>query len=223
VSLIGLHVHIGSQIVELEPLRRAAGAVAGLAIALRRDGIGIEHLDVGGGLGVSYEGGPVPTIADYVDAVRGAAQASGLALIVEPGRAVIAPAGALLAGVVDVKRQTADRVCVVLDAGMTELMRPALYGAYHRIEPLEDRGGDPLVCDFVGPVCESSDVVAGERVLPGPFVGDRFAVLDAGAYGFTMASNYNRRPLPAEVLVDGSTWRVIRRRQTLDDLLALEL
>jgi diaminopimelate decarboxylase len=106
---------------------------------------------------------------------------------------------------------------------MTELLRPALYGAYHRVEPIIERSGDAVACDFVGPLCESSDVMAAARSVPEPVVGDRFAVLDVGAYGFAMASNYNRRLLPAEVLVDGQTWRIVRRRQTIEDLLALEL
>ncbi len=125
--------------------------------------------------------------------------------------------------VVDVKPQAPGRVFAVLDAGMTELLRPALYAAYHRIEPLERRAGSPITCDFVGPLCESSDVVGGGRRLASPFVGEAFAILDTGAYGFVMASNYNRRPMPAEVLVDGETWRVVRRRQTIDDVMALEM
>lgn len=222
LSLVGLHVHIGSQVVDLEPIGRAAATLVRLARELGDAGVRLEHLDLGGGLGISYEGAAVASIADYASVVLAAVRDSELSLILEPGRVLVGPAGALITRVVDVKPQAPDRVFAVLDAGMTELLRPALYGAYHRIEPLERRGGPPITCDFVGPLCESSDVVGGERTLASPSVGDAFAILDTGAYGFVMASNYNRRPMPAEVLVDGKTWRVVRRRQTIDDVMALE-
>jgi diaminopimelate decarboxylase len=223
VQLVGLHVHIGSQLAHLDPLKQAIASIVTLARELRDSGIPIEHLDVGGGLGISYDGSAMPSIAEYAAVVRSAVEGSGLTLLVEPGRALVGPAGALVTEVVDVKRQSADRLFVVLDAGMTELLRPALYAAYHRLTPIIERSGDAVACDFVGPLCESSDVVAAGRSVPEPQVGDRFAVLDVGAYGFAMASNYNRRFLPAEVLVDGQTWRLVRRRQTIEDLLALEL
>jgi diaminopimelate decarboxylase len=124
--------------------------------------------------------------------------------------------------VIDIKPRNALSEFAVIDAGMTELLRPALYNAFHRIEPLRSRGGAERQYEIVGPVCESSDVVGRDRVLPALDVGDLVAIHDAGAYGSAMASNYNRRPLPPEVLVDGGTWRVIRRRQTVDDMLALE-
>jgi diaminopimelate decarboxylase len=128
----------------------------------------------------------------------------------------------LLARVVDVKDRADGQAFVILDAGMTELMRPMLYGAFHRIEPVEGSPAPEVLCDVVGPLCESSDTLGKDRRLPRPSVGDLFAILDTGAYGAVMASNYNRRPMPAEVLVDGGAWSVIRRRQTIDDLLALE-
>src|SRR5262249_3826176 len=145
-----------------------------------------------------------------------------LPIVVEPGRSVVAPAGVLLARVVDVKPREGAGEFVVIDAGMTELLRPALYGAYHAIEPLAPRPGDRRRYEIVGPVCESSDVVGRDRDLPPLDVGDLVAIRDVGAYGSAMASNYNRRPTPAEVLVDQGTWRVIRRRQTVDDMLSLE-
>ena len=128
----------------------------------------------------------------------------------------------LVASVVDVKRQSSARHFVVLDAGMSELMRPALYGAFHRVAPLAPRGSDTVTCDVVGPICETSDVVASNRIMPLPEVGDLLVVLDAGAYGSAMASNYNRHPIPAEVMIEDGGWRVIRKRQTYDDLVALE-
>ncbi len=142
--------------------------------------------------------------------------------MLEPGRHIIAPAGALLTRVVDVKDRPDGKAFVIVDAGMTELMRPMLYGAFHRIEPVVCSPGSEIMADVVGPLCETSDTLGKDRRLRRPEPGDLFAVLDAGAYGAVMASNYNRRTMPAEVLVDGAKWSVIRRRQTIDDLLALE-
>jgi diaminopimelate decarboxylase len=222
LEIVGLHAHVGSQITSLEPLAGAARALAALAAELRSDGMEIEHLDLGGGLGISYDGTPVPGAREYADAILGAVQESGLAIILEPGRHIVAPAGALLAQVVDVKEQPGGKLFVVLDAGMTELIRPMMYNAFHRIEPVEPRDAPAVACDIVGPLCESSDTLGRDRLVPRPEVGDLFAVLDAGAYGSVMASNYNRRPMPAEVLVAEGRWSVIRRRQTTDDLVALE-
>lgn len=220
---IGVHIHIGSQITALDPLRRAAEAVAALARTLRADGVPLEHLDLGGGLGISYDGSPVIAPADYVQALVEAAGNEGLQLAIEPGRVIVGPAGLLLARVVDVKHLPGAKRFVVLDAGMTELMRPALYSAHHGIEPVTPRVGTPAPCDIVGPVCESTDTFARDRQLAPVEVGDLVVIRDTGAYGAGMASTYLRRPLAPEVLVDGGTWRVIRRRQTLDDLLQLEL
>ena len=220
----GLHIHVGSQMLGLGPLRRAAAAVVTLARELADDGLTLQHLDLGGGLGIAYgEAGDEPApVEEYAAALIEAVRPSGLALIVEPGRAIVGPAGVLLASVVDVKQRADGAWFVVLDAGMSELMRPALYGAYHRIALVEERDADVVTCDVVGPICESSDVFGVERRLPLPAVGTLVAVFDAGAYGSAMASNYNRHPLPAEVMVDGSAWRVVRRRQTIDDQLAGE-
>jgi diaminopimelate decarboxylase len=222
LEIVGLHTHVGSQITDLDPLRRAAEAIVVLARELRDDGIAIDHLDLGGGLGVSYDGSPAPSVEDYAAALLPVVRDSGLAIVLEPGRHIVAPAGALLSRVVDVKDRPGGKVFVILDAGMSELMRPMLYGAFHRIEPVLANGAPDIRCDVVGPLCESSDTPGKDRRLPRPAVGDLMAVLDAGAYGAVMASNYNRRPMPAEVLVDGAQWSVIRRRQTIDDLLALE-
>ena len=222
VEIVGLHIHVGSQITNLEPLRRAAEAIVALARELRGQGVPIEHVDLGGGLGVSYDGSPVPTAAEYAAALLPVVKDSGLHLVLEPGRNIIAPAGALLSRVVDVKEQPGGKLFVILDAGMTELIRPMLYGAYHAIEPVEDKAGDERACDVVGPLCETSDTVGKDRMLRAPQVGDLMAIRDTGAYAAVMASNYNRRTLAPEVLVENGTYRVIRRRQTIDDLLALE-
>ena len=160
---------------------------------------------------------------DYADAVLPVVRESGLALVLEPGRHIIAPAGALLSTVVDVKDRPGGKVFVILDAGMTELLRPMLSGAFHRIVPVEPSGSSEVVCDIVGPLCESSDTLGSDRRLPRPRPGDLVAVLDAGAYGAVMASNYNRRPLAAEVLVRDGEARVVRRRQTVDEMLQWEV
>jgi diaminopimelate decarboxylase len=222
LEIVGLHSHVGSQIMDLTPLRRAAEALVALSKELRDDGVIIDHLDVGGGLGVSYDGRPAPSASDYADAVLPAVRQSGLSLVLEPGRNIVAPAGALLSRVVDVKQRPDGKLFVILDAGMTELLRPMLYGAFHRIVPVERSDAEEEVCDVVGPLCESSDTLGTDRTLPRPRVGDLMAILDTGAYAAVMASNYNRRPIPAEVLVEHNRWTVVKRRQTIDDLLALE-
>jgi len=223
VEIVGLHAHVGSQITNMEPLAHAAAALVTLARELAIDGTTIEHLDIGGGLGVSYDGSPVPEAADYARAVLPVLRESGIAIVLEPGRQIIAPAGVLLTRVVDVKPQPGDgRLFVVMDAGMTELIRPMLYNAFHRIEPVVHTDAPMTDVDIVGPLCESSDTLGRNRTVPRPSVGDLYAVLDTGAYGSVMASNYNRRMLPAEVLVERGAPRLIRRRQTLDDVLALE-
>ena len=219
---VGLHVHIGSQITTLAPLAKAAAAAAALGRELVAEGVLLEQLDFGGGLGISYDGTPVPEAGDYVRALVASAEGSGLAMAIEPGRSIVGPAGVLISTVVDVKHVPGGRRFVVLDAGMTELMRPALYGAYHRIEPLLRRAGVEVACDVVGPICESTDCFARDRMLPPLAVGDLVAVRDVGAYGAVLGSTYLRRPLPPEALVDGAAWTTIRRRQTLDELLQLE-
>ncbi len=222
VEIVGLHSHVGSQIVNLDPLRRAAAALVDLSRALRDEGIRVEHLDLGGGLGVSYDGTAVPSAREYADALLPAVRSSGLQIILEPGRHIIAPAGVLLTRVIDVKEQAGGRLFVIMDAGMTEIIRPMLYNAFHRIEPVIESNGPWVSSDIVGPLCESSDVLGRDRALAQPAVDQLYAVMDTGAYGSVMASNYNRRLLPAEVLVEHGSPTLIRRRQTLDDLLSLE-
>ena len=222
LRFVGVHIHIGSQITTLEPLRGAAAALASLALELRDDGFALEHVDLGGGLGIAYEGRPIIDPADYAGAVIPELQRIGLPVVLEPGRAVVGYSGALVARVVDTKCFPGGRKFAVLDAGMGELIRPALYGSFHRIVPVVPRAGGDSAWDIVGPICESSDVFARDRMLPPLQVDDLVAILDAGAYGSVMGSNYNRHLLPAEVLVDDGKWTVIRRRQTLEDVLALE-
>ena len=223
LRFVGVHVHIGSQITTADPLARAAHALVSLARDLCEDGFALEHVDLGGGLGIGYEGHSTLTPSEYAAAVLPELRRVGMPVVLEPGRAIMGHAGALMSQVVDVKRFPDGRQFAVLDAGMTELMRPALYGSFHRIVPVVPRSGSESPWDVVGPICESSDVFARDRALPELRVDDLVAVLDTGAYGAVMASNYNRRLLAPEVLVDDDRWEVIRRRQTLDDVLALEL
>ncbi|HKP66489.1 MAG TPA: diaminopimelate decarboxylase [Casimicrobiaceae bacterium] len=222
LQFVGVHVHIGSQITTAEPLRRAAATLTTLALELRDDGVPLEHVDLGGGLGIAYEGRPMIAPSEYAAAVLPELRRANIPVVLEPGRAVVGHSGALVSRVVDVKQYPDGRKFAVLDSGMTELMRPALYGSFHRIVPVSPRRTSETPWDVVGPICESSDVFARERMLPDLCVDDLVAILDTGAYGAVMASNYNRRMLAPEVLVDEGRWAVIRRRQTIDDVLALE-
>jgi diaminopimelate decarboxylase len=222
LRFVGVHSHIGSQITTAEPLGRAARSLVSLALELRDDGCALEHVDIGGGLGIGYEGRPLLTPAEYAEAVLPELQRIGICVVLEPGRAIVGHAGALISRVVDVKGHPDGRRFAVLDAGMTELMRPALYGSFHRIVPVAPRGGGETPWDIVGPICETSDAFARDRLMTDLRVDDLVAILDTGAYGAVMASNYNRRLLAPEVLVEEAGWTVIRRRQTLDDVLALE-
>jgi diaminopimelate decarboxylase len=219
---VGIHVHLGSQIVTLEPMQRAAAAVVKLVQDLRSTGIKLDHIDVGGGLGISYDGSRVPSASDYAGSILSVLGNSGLSITLEPGRFIVGSAGALLARVVDLKDGPAGHHFCVLDAGMTELIRPALYGSFHRIEAVTPRAGRELCYDIVGPICESSDAFGEARKFPALQVGDLLAILDTGAYGSAMASNYNRHSLPAEVMIDGGRAKLTRRRQTIEDQLLLE-
>jgi diaminopimelate decarboxylase len=220
---VGVHVHIGSQITTLAPLAKAAEAASALARDLCAAGVPLEQIDFGGGLGIAYDDTPVPDRAAWVRTLVAAAGATDLTLAIEPGRSIVGAAGLLVSTVVDVKHVPGGRRFVVLDAGMTELMRPALYNAFHRIEPVVPRPGPHEPADVVGPICESTDRFARDRALPPLEVGDLVVVRDVGAYGAVLGSTYLRRPLPPEALVDGGAWTTIRRRQTLDELLQLEV
>ena len=222
LQLVAVHVHVGSQISSVDPLRRVAAFLAETARDLQRSGIRLDYLDLGGGLGIAYDGCDEVSPNEYVSALLGEVRSTGLPIVLEPGRTIVGPAGALVASVIDLKPRNALSEFAVIDAGMTELLRPALYGAFHRIEPVRRRTGSARQYEIVGPVCESSDVVGRDRELSPLAVGDLVAILDAGAYGSAMASNYNRRPLPAEVLVDGGQWRTMRRRQSVENMISLE-
>jgi diaminopimelate decarboxylase len=222
VELVGLQCHIGSQITDLEPLAAAARALAGLSRQLLDEGFPLRTIDLGGGLGVSYDGRGVPDPRAFAAAVLPAVEKLPLTLVLEPGRSLVAGSGALLTRVLYVKGGH-EKTFVVVDAGMNDLLRPALYDAFHRVEPVRPRGRAAELVDVVGPVCETSDFLARRRELERPEPGDLLAVRDAGAYGFAMSSSYNMRPRAAEVLVEDGRLRLIRRRETFDDLVRTEV
>jgi diaminopimelate decarboxylase len=213
----GVSCHIGSQITTLEPFRDAARRMAAIAGSLLRRGLPLRFVGVGGGLGIRYAEEEPPSPAAYGAALGELLGPTGLTVVVEPGRAIVGSAGALLASVVRVKRG-ADRSFLVIDAGMNDLIRPALYGAHHGVEPVSPTEGEPAPFDVVGPVCESSDTFGRGRLLPPLAEGAVVALLGAGAYGFTMASTYNGRPRPAEVLVHEGQALLAREREGVVDL-----
>jgi diaminopimelate decarboxylase len=221
----GVSVHIGSQIRSAVPFGAAIERVAKLVRALEAAGIRLKAVDAGGGLGIDYHGGKFDASAkvqEYAAAVERALGGFRGKLLVEPGRFLVAQAGALVARVLNVKKN-GTKTFVITDAAMTELIRPALYQAYHEIVPVHARKGRKRAFDVVGPVCESGDFFARDRQLSPVEPDDLLAILDAGAYGMAQSSNYNSRPRPAEVLVEGASYRQIRRRETIEDLLGPEM
>jgi diaminopimelate decarboxylase len=225
---VGVSVHIGSQIKSAEPFGAALAAVSDLVRTLENDGIQIKYVDAGGGLGIDYHGSapafdPAAEVEKYAAAINQALAGLSVRLLLEPGRFLIAQAGTLLARVLYVKRN-GSKTFVITDAGMNDLIRPALYQAYHQILPVvRDDQAKSVTVDIVGPVCESGDFFARDREIPEVKEGDLVAILDAGAYGMSLSSNYNSRPRPAEVLVEGKHARLIRRRETLRDLIRPEV
>lgn len=228
IEPVGVSVHIGSQIRTADPFGAAAGRVAALIRRLRKDNLPIRFLDAGGGLGIEYHLDlpfhPEEKVRQYAAAIRKAiAGLDNLQLLLEPGRFLVAQAGALLARVLYLKKN-GSKTFVIVDAAMNDLIRPSLYQAHHEILPVAPRRSTrKFIADIVGPVCETGDFFAHDREIPAVRPGDLVAILDAGAYGQSLASNYNSRPRPAEVLVEGRRTRLIRRRETIQDLLATEI
>jgi len=219
LRVVGVACHIGSQIGELRPFVEAAGKMRALALDLRREGHDIRRLDMGGGLGVPYGDGPEPAPPQkYGKALVRALRGLPVKVLLEPGRLLVANAGVLLSRVLLRKQGAGARRFVVVDAGMNDLLRPSLYGAWHDVEQVGRPRRGTEVVDLVGPVCESADVLAKRRRLPPLKSGDLVVLRTAGAYGMAMASQYNARPRPAEVLVKGRSWRIIRARETYADL-----
>jgi diaminopimelate decarboxylase len=221
VDLIGVHQHIGSQITKLAPYADSVEKSAGLVGELKRRGFDIKYFNIGGGLGIRYKDEEVPTPRELVGAIRPTLEAVGAKILCEMGRYIAGNAGTLLTRVI-YRKKSGDKSFLVADAGMNDLLRPSLYDAHHEVRPVED-GTATIPADLVGPVCESGDYLARDRDLPDAAEGDLLALMGAGAYGFSMASNYNSRPRPAEVLVRGDRWAVVRERESYADLVKGEL
>ena len=223
VTPVGLACHIGSQITTLEPLEAAFRALRTMTLELRAAGLSVTRLDLGGGLGVPYHGqSDLPSIEAYVAMTAGVLEGLEVEAAFEPGRLLAANAGVLLSRVIHVNERADGRRFLVLDAGMNDLMRPALYDAFHDLVPVRPREGEPRLYDLVGPICESTDIFARDRMLPPMQAGDLVAFMGAGAYGAVLASEYNSRPLVPEVLVDGDRWAVVRARPTYEEMWARE-
>jgi diaminopimelate decarboxylase len=223
LRLSGVDTHIGSQLTELEPFDNAFRLISELVVDLRADGHRIEHVDLGGGLGIPYRDDvaapPLPVA--YAETVRKHMNKIGCPIVFEPGRMIAGNAGILVTEVIYVK-EGGDRTFVIVDAAMNDLIRPTLYDAYHRIGPVTEQGAEMIVCDVVGPVCETGDFFARGRELPKPAAGDLLAVYSAGAYGAVQAGTYNSRLLVPEVLVNGEDFAVVRPRGTYEELIGLD-
>jgi diaminopimelate decarboxylase len=226
IELSGVSCHIGSQILDLHPMADAAKLVRAFADSLRALGHKISHIDLGGGLGVAYEprqAALAPTMKQYGTMLKEAMRGDPARLLIEPGRCLVAEAGVLVTRVIEVKK-TGDKTFVLVDAAMNDLVRPSLYEAYHHIVPVFKKQNAPheMKLDVVGPVCETGDFFAFDRTMELPQDGELLALTHAGAYGYSMASNYNMRPRPPEVAVSRKSCRLIRRRETYADLWRLD-
>ena len=220
IEIVGVACHIGSQITEIEPFHEALSAIRKFILGLQSDGVPLKYLDFGGGLGINYKGEEPPSPETYAQSIIEATRDLNLTIVLEPGRVIVGNAGVLLTRVL-LRKQQAEKRFVIVDAGMNDLIRPALYGSHHQLWPVRETAAREIA-DVVGPVCESSDFIAQEREIPVLERGDLLAVMSAGAYGFTLSSNYNSRPRVAEVLVKGSSYSVIRKRESYEDLIRLE-
>jgi diaminopimelate decarboxylase len=227
IDVVGVDCHIGSQLTSVTPFVDALAKVREyldrvLAGEMKKEGAQIRYLDLGGGLGINYHDETPPLPHDYAKAIIDGLQGVDITLILEPGRVIVGNAGILVTEVQYIK-ETDTKKFVIVDAGMNDLIRPALYGSYQAIQPVMESRGEKIVADVVGPICESGDFLAKDREIARPRRNDLLAVMSAGAYGFTMASNYNSHPKPPEVLVDGDRYHVVRKRETLEDLINGEM
>ncbi|MFH0948268.1 MAG: diaminopimelate decarboxylase [Elusimicrobiota bacterium] len=213
INIVGIHVHIGSQITDKGPFEIASKKVSEYIKKLSNAGIKLKYINMGGGLGIKYKDEKIITPDEYASAIMSNLPKNHT-IILEPGRFIVAEAGILVAKIIYIKK-TSKKNFLIVDAGMNDLVRPAIYGAYHEIIPIALRDGEKHNWDIAGPICESSDTFAKDRQMPKVSEGDCLAVLCAGAYGYSMSSNYNMRPRPAEVLVEGKKWRIIRKREKM--------
>lgn len=219
VRMDGVSCHIGSQLLDTDPVLEAVDKMLALVGLLRSRGIEIRTLDLGGGLGVPYRPGEqAPEIRSFVAQIRSKVESRGLFLMLEPGRSIVGEAGSLLTRVL-YRKSTATKEFVIVDAAMNDLIRPSLYRSHHEIVPVRNTARGTVLADVVGPICESGDFLARDRDIADVLPGDLLAVATAGAYGFVAASNYNSRVRPPEILVEGGGWRIIRARETLEDLI----
>lgn len=221
IEIMGVSCHIGSQLTSVDPFVAAFKKLKELIVRLRDEGFAIEYVNLGGGLGITYEDEEPPLPSDYAKALMDEAKGLDIKFIFEPGRVIVGNAGILVSRVLYTKK-TSMKNFVIVDAGMNDLMRPSLYNAYHEVQPVRPRDGDEVRVDVVGPLCETGDWLAKARSIKPLQSGDLLAVMGAGAYGFSMSSNYNSRPRVAEVLVDGSGYKIIRKRETYGDLISGE-
>jgi diaminopimelate decarboxylase len=223
IRVVGIDAHIGSQLTDLQPFDNAFRLISELVVELRADGHTIEHVDLGGGLGIPYRDDQAapPLPSAYAETVRKHMNKIGCRVIFEPGRLIVGNAGILVTEVLYVK-EGGDRTFVIVDAAMNDLVRPTLYDAYHRIGPVKETSAPEITCDIVGPICESGDFFAHERPLPRPEASDLLAIYSAGAYGAVQSGTYNSRLLVPEVLVNGADFVAVRPRTTYDELLALD-
>jgi diaminopimelate decarboxylase len=223
LEVVGVDCHIGSQLTSVSPFVDALARVREyldrvLVGSLKKEGAQIRYLDLGGGLGISYKDEVPPHPEEYANAIIQGLEGLDVTLILEPGRVIVGNAGILVTEVQYLK-ETDEKKFVIVDGGMNDLIRPALYGSYQAIQPVVQANGDRIVADVVGPICESGDFFAKDREMTRPQRGDLLAVMSAGAYGFTMASNYNSHPKPPEILVDGDRYHVVRARESFEDLI----
>jgi diaminopimelate decarboxylase len=223
IDVVGVDCHIGSQLTSVTPFVDALAKVREyldrvLAGEMKKEGAQIRYLDLGGGLGINYHDETPPLPEEYANAIIRGLEGLDITLILEPGRVIVGNAGILLTEVQYIK-ETDTKKFVIVDGGMNDLIRPALYGSYQAIQPVAENNGEKILADVVGPICESGDFFAKDREIARPKRGDLLAVMSAGAYGFTMASNYNSHPKPPEVLVDGDKYYVVRKRESLEDLI----
>ena len=221
IDIIGVDCHIGSQITEVGPFEDALANLKRLIGHLREMGISIRYLDMGGGLGITYDDESPPQPGEYARAIVDALKGESVHLILEPGRVVVGNAGALVTRVL-YRKEGPEKTFLITDAGMNDLMRPMLYQAYHAIQPVDRKNANVIVADVVGPICESSDFLAKDREVPDARSGDLLAVMSAGAYGYTMSSNYCSRLKVPEVMASGDQFRIIKARQSYEDLVAGE-
>ena len=221
IEVVGVDCHIGSQITEIGPFKDAVRKIKELVVTLTSEGFAIKYLDLGGGLGISYNAEEPPLPLEYARTIIEEVRGLGCTLILEPGRLLVGNAGILVTKVLYTK-DAEEKSFVIVDAGMNDLIRPSIYGSFHFIQPVKKEERKDVMVDVVGPVCESGDFLAKERQMPEARQGELLAVMSGGAYGFAMASNYNSRPRVAEVLVQGDRYHIIRKRETFEDLIRLE-